>query len=902
MKKLLTISLALLFSASSFSQEQLPYQNANLSPQQRAEDLLGRLTLREKISLMMDSSPAIPRLGIPQFQWWNEALHGVARNGTATVFPNTTGMAASWDDDLLFDIYDAVSDEARAKAQIAKKSNRINRYQSLSFWTPNINIFRDPRWGRGQETYGEDPYLTARMGIAVVRGLQGSDDLNYRKTLACAKHFAVHSGPEWNRHSFNVENLPERDLWETYLPAFKALVQEAGVEEVMCAYQSIDGDPCCGNNRILRQILRDDWGFKGLVTSDCWAISDFYKPNAHHVVDTEHAASAMAVRAGTDLECGSSYASLTEAVSAGEVTEKEIDESLMRLLVARIKLGDLDPDDMVEWTKIPESVIGSDEHKQLARQMAREGIVLLQNRNDVLPLQKSGQKIVVLGANANDSTMLWGNYNGTPTHTETILSGIQQKSAEVTYIPGLGLTNNNMTQSRFDRIASPDGRAGVRARYYNNEEMAGDPVSTQYYTTPLRLTNGGATVFAPNVNLEHFSATYEGTLGAEQDETVNFNLSADDGARLIVNGDTLFDRYRSPLPTSPRGGAPFGQMPFPSFAGAGTNNTNVIPQAGAPSGQGTPPRGSRWGAIRRVSIPVKVKAGEAVQFKLDYRQNEDVASLQFDLNSTVQMSMETVKQQIAQADVVVYVGGISPRLEGEEMRVEVDGFKGGDRTHIELPKVQRDFLAEIHGMGKPVVFVNCSGGAVGLVPETQSCDAILQAWYGGEQGGTALADVLFGDYNPSGKLPLTFYRNVDQLPDFLDYTMKGRTYRYMTEQPLFPFGYGLSYTTFDITKVKYRKGGVTCTVTNTGDKAGDEVVQVYLRRQGDTDGPVKTLRAFRRVHLEPGEKQKVDVPLPATSFEWWDDNTNTVHYLPGTYDLMVGSDSNAPVVKAIKVK
>lgn len=343
-------------------------------------------------------------------------------------------------------------------------------------------------------------------------------------------------------------------------------------------------------------------------------------------------------------------------------------------------------------------------------------------------------------------------------------------------------------------------------------------------------------------------------------------------------------------------------MPFPSFAGAGTNNTNVIPQAGAPSGQGTPPRGSRWGAIRRVSIPVKVKADEAVQFKLDYRQNEDVASLQFDLNSTVQMSMETVKQQIAQADVVVYVGGISPRLEGEEMRVEVDGFKGGDRTHIELPKVQRDFLAEIHGMGKPLVFVNCSGGAVGLVPETQSCDAILQAWYGGEQGGTALADVLFGDYNPSGKLPLTFYRNVDQLPDFLDYTMKGRTYRYMTEQPLFPFGYGLSYTTFDITKVKYRKGGITCTVTNTGDKAGDEVVQVYLHRQGDTDGPVKTLRAFRRVHLEPGEKQKVDIPLPASSFEWWDDNTNTVHYLPDTYDLMVGSDSNAPVVKTIKVK
>ena len=857
MKKLLTISLIITASITSCAQTLMPFQNTNLTPEQRADDLLGRLTLKEKVDLMMDTSPAIPRLGIPQFQWWNEALHGVARNGKATVFPNTTSMAASWDDDLLLKVYTAVSDEARAKAQIAKKTDNIRRYQSLSFWTPNINIFRDPRWGRGQETYGEDPYLTARMGIAVVRGLQGPDDAKYRKTLACAKHFAVHSGPEWNRHSFNVENLPARDLWETYLPAFKALVQDANVEEVMCAYQSIDGDPCCGNNRILRQILRDDWGFNGLVTSDCWALSDFFSPNGHHVVDTEHEASAMALRAGTDLECGQSYASLTEAVEKGEVTEPEIDESLRRLLIARFKLGDFDPDEMVEWTKIPESVISSEAHSQLALQMAREGVVLLQNRNDILPLSKSGQKILVIGQNANDSTMQWGNYNGTPAHTETILNGMKSKSGQITYMPGLGLTSNTMTSSLFNRIISPDGRAGLRATFYNNEDLSGASVSTQYYSTAVRLSNGGATVFAPGVNLEHFSATFEGTVTSEQDGTVTFNVNVDEAVRLIVDGDTVLNVWNQPA----------------------TNR-----------------------GIRR-RVPVQTTAGKAVAFKMDYRQGTGNAMCSLDINAPINISVDDVMRKAADADVVVYVGGISPRLEGEEMRVEIDGFKGGDRTHIELPQSQRDMLNAIHKLGKPVVFVNCSGGAMGLVPETESCDAIVQAWYGGEQGGAALADVLFGDVNPSGHLPLTFYRNVEQLPDFLDYTMKGRTYRYMTEKPLFPFGFGLSYTTFDISNVKYKKDNVICRVTNTGKVAGDEVVQVYLHRQGDADGPVKTLRAFTRVpDLQPGESRKVIIPLSPSAFEWWDDNTNTVHYLPGKYDLMVGDSSDAETVKVIKAK
>ena len=854
MKNALSILTAAILTCTANAQELLPYQDTALSPEERAEDLISRLTLKEKTDLMMNNSPAIPRLGIPAFEWWNEALHGVARNGTATVYPITTAMAASWDDALLFRIYDAASDEGRAKAQAARKSGKIKRYQGLSFWTPNINIFRDPRWGRGQETYGEDPYLTSRMGVAVVKGLQGPDDAKYRKTLACAKHFAVHSGPEWNRHSFNIEHLPERELWETYLPAFKALIQEANVEEVMCAYHSMDGEPCCGSNRYLRQILRDDLGFKGLVTSDCWAISDFNNPKAHNVAKTSHEASAMALRAGTDVECGNSYASLSEAVKAGEVSEKEIDTSLRRIIMARIRLGDLDPDDMVEWTKIPQSVIASEEHRQLALDMAREGIVLLQNNNSILPLWKSGQKILVLGPNANDSTMLWGNYNGTPSHTETILSGIRSKSAEVTYVSGLGHTSNTLTESRFNRITSPDGQAGLKATYYNNEQLEGTPVTTQYFTTPVRLTNGGATVFAPGVNLEHFSATYEGTVTSEQDETLIFNLSADDGMRLIVDGDTIYDK---------------------------------------------------WGALSRVTrekIHVDAKAGKPLRFKIDYMQATDLAMLSFDVYSHVNISMETVMQRVSEANAVVFVGGISPRLEGEEMRVDIDGFKGGDRTHIELPQVQRDILAAIHHMGKPLVFVNCSGGAMGLVPETQNCDAIIQAWYGGEQGGTALADILFGDYNPSGKLPLTFYRNIDQLPDYEDYTMKGRTYRYMTERPLFPFGYGMSYTTFSITDVKYRKNKVTVTVENTGNRDGDEVIQVYLSRQGDTDGPIKTLKAYKRITLKAGERRKVEIDLPRESFEWWDNATNTVHYLPGRYNLMVGNSSDAPLCKVIKIK
>ena len=594
--------------------QQLPYLNSSLTAAQRADDLLSRLTLEEKASLMMDTSPAIPRLGIPQFQWWNEALHGVGRNGYATVFPITMGMAASWDDALLHKVFTAVSDEARAKAQQAKRSGNIKRYQSLSFWTPNINIFRDPRWGRGQETYGEDPYLTSKMGLAVVRGLQGmtyegqwlagpnhpasAGQSGYKKLLACAKHFAVHSGPEWNRHVFNVENLPERDLWETYLPAFKALVQEGKVAEIMCAYQRIDGDPCCGNARYEQHILRDEWGFDGLITSDCGAVSDFL-PRYHNVSADPAAASAKAILSGTDLECGSMYRRIPEAVRRGDIKEADIDRSLRRLLIARFELGDFDADDMNPWTKIPESVIASKEHKQLALDMARKSIVLLKN-DGILPLGNHtsqlstlNSQLIIMGPNANDSVMMWGNYSGYPTRTITALEGLRNKLSiinsqlSINYVQGCGLTRNESFESRFGQLRAPLGGKGMQVTYWNNTDRQGAPVTTVTQTEPIQLSNGGNTVFATGVNLENFSARLDATLIPTLDETLIFNISGDDKLRLIVNADTLVNF---------------------------------------------------WNARQRIQTAKKeltVKAGEHYRIQIDYVQETGFASLAFDIQHKI---------------------------------------------------------------------------------------------------------------------------------------------------------------------------------------------------------------------------------------------------------------------------
>ena len=853
--------LCAVLTAMSLGAQTLPYQNPNLPAAQRADDLLTRLTLEEKVSLMMDTSPAIERLGIPQFQWWNEALHGVGRNGFATVFPITMGMAASWDDALLHKVFTAVSDEARVKARQAKRAGDIKRYQSLSFWTPNINIFRDPRWGRGQETYGEDPYLTAKMGLAVVRGLQGMTydgqwlGDGYKKLLACAKHFAVHSGPEWNRHEFNVENLPERDLWETYLPAFKALVQEGKVAEIMCAYQRIDGQPCCAQTRYEQQILRDEWGFDGLITSDCGAIRDFL-PRWHNTAKDGAQASAQAVLAGTDVECGSEYKHLPEAVRRGDIKEADLDKSLRRLLIARFELGDLDPDELTPWTKIPESVVACDAHKQLALDMARKSIVLLKN-NGVLPLSSSKavpqQKIVVMGANAIDSVMQWGNYSGFATRTITALEGIQQISPQARYISGCGLTRNEVFESRFADLKTPLGSQGMQATYYNNTEMNGTPAATITLTSPIMQSNGGNTVFAPGVKLENFSARLDATFIPTKDETVIFNINADDKVRLIVNDDTLVNIWQV--------------------------------------------RNRIQGAQKEMDV----KAGEHYRIQIDYVQVSDFAFLGFDIQHKVAPTHQELLAQIGDAETVIFVGGISPKLEGEEMRVNKEGFKGGDRTSIELPKAQRETLAMLHKAGKKVIFVNCSGSAMALVPELESCDAILQAWYGGELGGQALAEVLFGQYNPSGKLPVTFYKSTDELPDFLDYSMKNRTYRYYTGEALFPFGYGLSYTTFEIGQPVYQDNKVQVSVKNSGNMAGLETVQVYLRNPNDPNGPLKTLRAYAQVQLNSGEAKTLSIDLPRQSFEGWDEQTNTMRVIPGKYELMVGNSSANKDLKKIEV-
>ena len=856
MKKRTYLALLAVACAMHSGAQTLPYQNPELTAHERAVDLCSRMTLEEKATVMMDKSKAIPRLGIPEFAWWSEALHGVGRNGVSTVFPSCIGMAASFDDSLLERIYTAVSDEARAKNTVQRRTGRVATYQGLSFWTPNINIFRDPRWGRGQETYGEDPYMNSRMGLAVVRGLQGPADGKYMKLYACAKHFAVHSGPEKTRHSFNIENLPARDLWETYLPAFKDLVQLGGVKEVMCAYQRIDGDPCCGSNRLLQQILRDEWDFKGLVVSDCGAISDFWEPGAHGVSANAAEASAKAVISGTDVECGSNYRRLPDAVKAGEITEEQIDKSVVRLLEARFELGDFDPDSLVPWTRIPESVIACKEHKALALQMAREQMVLLHNKDNTLPLKKDAGKIMVMGPNAADSVMLWGIYYGQPSHSVTVLEGIQAKiGQDVKYSKGCEVTSLTESESIFGKMLTPDGRQGMSARFWNNTKMEGAPAYETTYEHALHFDNGGNTVFAPGVSLTNFTASFSGAFTADKDETLNILYANDDGIRLIVNGDTIDNRWKTDR-------------------------------------------------LRVKQKKLTVKKGEKYNVQVDYMQLTGAATLNFDIASVHNVTAGEIAARAKDVETVIFVGGISPNLEREEAKVNEPGFDNGDRTSIELPAAQRQILKALHEADKKVVLVNCSGSAVALTPELETCDAILQAWYPGEQGGHAVADVLFGDYNPGGKLPVTFYRDDSQLPPFDDYRMAGRTYRYFRGTPLFPFGYGLSYTTFSTGTPKYNaeKGTITLNVTNTGKRDGVEIVQAYLRNPADTAGPAKTLRGFTRVELKAGETKAVTIDFPRTAFKWWDALTNIMRVAPGKYEILVGTSSMDKDLKAINVE
>lgn len=855
--------IALNVNAQSATVGNAPYLNSELSFEERAQDLLERLTLQEKVSLMQNSSPAIPRLGIEAYDWWSESLHGVARNGLATVFPQTIGMAASWNDSLLLKVYTAASDEARAKNNVARETGRVARYQGLTFWTPNVNIFRDPRWGRGQETYGEDPYLTSVMGIAVVKGLQGPGDTKYDKLHACAKHYAVHSGPEWNRHSFNAEDIEPRDLWETYLPAFKALVQKAGVQEVMCAYNRYEDEPCCGSNRLLQQILRNDWGYKGMVVSDCWAINDFYQKGHHETEpDAAHAA-ATAVISGTDVECGSSFANLPKAVEQGLITEEQINVSVLRLLAARMKLGEFDSKEKVEWRNIPESVIDCQEHRSLALEMAKQTIVLLQNRNNVLPLQKDIDRIALIGPNATDSVMMWGNYNGTPSKTVTLYDGLLKylSKGNIHYEKGCDYAKATSLESAFSE-SSINGNTGFDVSYWNSLRVANgtEPDVTGHISVPFQFSAGGGTVFAPGVDLEVFSARYTSTFTPSKSGDVKFSFQNQGNTVLSVNGRML----------------------------------------------------GRWGnTLGENSATMAVEAGKSYDIVINFTApNGTPAQLNFDFGYEVPVDFNDFGMSLAGIETVVFAGGISPRLEGEEMRVNIAGFKGGDREIIELPAIQTELMAALKKLGKKVIFVNFSGSAIALEKESEICDAIVQAWYPGQAGGDAIAQVLFGDVNPSGKLPVTFYKSTAQLPDFQDYSMKGRTYRYMTEKPQFAFGFGLSYTTFEFgtatlsAKKVTAKAPVTLTVpvTNTGNRDGAEIVQVYISRPDDANGPALTLRAFKRVELKAGQSADVEFELGRESFEWFDESAGTMRPLKGSYTVLCGSSSDRSNLQSLAVQ
>ena len=696
---------ALCISAAALAQS-YPFQDTKLSPEQRADDLISRLTIEEKTALTLNASEAIPRFGIKAYDWWNEALHGVGRNGSATTFPMPIAMAASFDDAMVYDVFTAVSDEARVKHRIADEAGPIERYQGLTFWTPNINIFRDPRWGRGMETYGEDPYLMGQMGMAVVRGLQGPDDSPVRKLFACAKHYAVHSGPEPDRHRFDARPT-RRDLYETYLPAFKDLVTKTGVEQVMTAYNAFEGQPCGASDYLINTILRGKWGYKGVIVSDCWAVADFYIKGRHEYVETKAEAAALAVKYGVDVECGHAYQAIPEAIEKGLLTEAELDRNLKRIIISRIRLGEFDGID--PWKDLPEDIVECPKHKGLALKMARESMVLLQNKNDILPL-KPNISVAVVGPNADDTTMQWGNYSPVPKETITLLSALKDRLNKVKYVKGCG----------------------------------------------------------------HI-----------------------DGAEPL----------------------------------------------------------------------------------------------------------ESVLDQLKAFDLVIFASGITPFLEGEQGDAGgFPGFDGGDRTRIELPQVQKDLIAALHKAGKKIVLVNFSGSAMALTEEAENCDAMLQAWYPGQMGGYAITDVLFGDVNPSGKLPLTFYKGTDQLPDFKDYNMAGHTYRFFTGEPLYPFGYGLSYTTFKVGRVRVRHGNAVVKVTNTGSRDGEEVVQLYVSKKKDVGGPIRTLRGYKRVFIPAGKTVKVEIPLNDETFLWWSEKDEDMVPTHGRYVLQVGTSSDPKDLRCKKYR
>jgi beta-glucosidase len=832
MKKLI-VFFGLFVAAHTQGQQykSFPMWDYKLPVVQRVNDLVSRLTLEEKVGQMLNAAPAINHLGIPAYDWWNETLHGVARTPYhVTSYPQAIAMAATWDTAALYQMADYSATEGRAVHNRATAEGKNNeRYMGLTYWTPNINIFRDPRWGRGQETYGEDPYLTAKLGAAFVRGLQG-DDPRYLKAAACAKHFAVHSGPEPSRHADNF--TPSlHDLWDTYLPAFHELVVDAHVAGVMCAYNAVDGQPCCGSDLLMTDILRRQWKFTGYVTSDCWAIDDFFKYHKTHKDAT--AAAADALIHSTDIECGTSvYYSLVNAVKTGIITEAQLDISLKRLFTIRFRLGMFDPVSQVKYAQMPASVLESPAHDGHALKMARESIVLLKNSEGVLPLSKQLRKIAVIGPNADNKIAVLGNYNGTPSRVVTVVEGIREKlgpDATIIYEKAINHTNDTLLRYRdITPMLSYAGKPGVQAEYFANEQLEGAPVKTLMEKDIDHYWAEGETP-APNLKTIHYSARYTTFLKAAATETMNFEIDGDDGYRLYINGNLVVDAW--------------------------TKN--------------------RWGA-RPFVLPVQKDS--SYKLVVEYYQNEGNAAIRVKAGDRVKTDFAALAARLKDVDAIIFAGGISPQLEGEEMPVKVPGFDGGDRTTIMLPGVQTALLTALQQTGKPVVFVMMTGSAIAIPAEQDKVPAIINAWYGGQRAGTAIADVLFGDYNPSGRLPVTFYASDKDLPTFTDYSMHNRTYRYFKGKPLYPFGYGLSYTHFMYSGLKAaasaRKGApvnVSVQLTNTGKLDGEEVVQLYVSYPGIANAPVRALKGFQRISLKQGERKAISFTLTAADLSLVDE-------------------------------
>ncbi len=828
-----------------------PYLDTRLSNEERVENLISLLTPEEKVGLMMNKSVSVDRLGIPSYNWWSEACHGV-RQGGYTVYPQPIGMAASFDAQLFYDVFSTVSDEARANWN-RSDHNVFNvpmgaiyypGNPELTFWCPNVNIFRDPRWGRGQETCGEDPYMNAVLGVQTVLGMQGNDD-KYYKTHACAKHYAVHSGPEPLRHSYNA-SVSMRDLWETYLPAFKALVKKGNVREVMCAYNRYEGKPCCTSDRLLVDILRRKWDYKAIVLTDCDAINNFYNPRQHGTHPDALSASVDAVLNGTDLECGKVFMVLTEALQKGLIQESTLDFHLRKTLLGRFELGMFDPAEMLPWANLKPEVISSEANDALATQAARESMVLLKN-NGALPLSKQVKTIAVVGPNADDAELLNGNYGGTPTeaHKHTLLEGIKAAvpGARVIYHKACELADEYNT---IHHLQDFNGGKGVLVEFYNNKELEGEPVKTDYYNE-LNFSTFGAYGFADGVDKDNLSVRVSGQYKATFTGEMKYTLMTDNGYLLKINGETVEEAQ----PGAGRGGFFRRQVDYKTF---------------------------------------NVTKGETYDMVIEYKHgNGNFAMLRGDICERNLADYTDLANEVKAADAIIVIGGISAQMEGE----------GGDKADIELPKVQQRLVQAMHGTGKPVVYVNCSGSAIAFATIEKQCDAILQAWYAGQGGAKALAEVLFGDYNPSGKLPVTFYASNDDLPDFLDYSMDNRTYRYFRGTPLYAFGYGLSYTSFACGKAKLSKksmkanGKVTITVpvTNTGNRAGTEVVQVYVKALDYPEAPIKSLKGFQRVDLAAGETGKAVITLDGEAFEYYDPSIDELSTRSGRYKILYGSSS-----------